>query len=770
MSNKIKFPERDSEEITALTRSVEEFCTRALTLQRLREVSPSTCSYDRHKWQEMVELGWSAIALTESQGGYSLGTHAITTVAENLGKVAAAEPFIESAVVATTLLAALENAPVELESVLSGENIVALPLTHAGWQAASHINLTTSANGFVLDGITQSIPNGADADIILLPLQQDNRLSMVVLPTDTSGLSIRKITLVDKSSDAVVTLDNVSCSKEQLIPNTASLSQAINNAIDLGALAAAAYLTGLSKALYELTLEHVKTRHQFGQPIGAFQVLQHRLVDLLLAIRLADAAINRSADDRNQHQKAAISALSAKHRAIQTSMHIAREAIQLHGAMGVTAECDVSLFVQRILVTCARFGNSIEALRANTLARFEHHALQDDVPSTHSSAPATNDWNSIPDDHFRQLFRQWVAENYNDAHRHAPAYLRWEENRAWHEKLLAKGWAAPAWPVEHGGMGLSPNKMLIYIEELERHGVSRGPDQGIVMLGPILLEHGNEQQRERFLKPALHGEHIWCQGYSEPNAGSDLASLKTHAVLQGDEFIVNGQKTWTTHALDATHMYCLVRTDNDAKPQRGISFLLIDLNQPGVTIRPIPNLSGHVDFCEVFLDDVRVPVENLVGEINQGWTIAKALLGHERLFVGSPSLCQHALNQLQELALANGLVNDPVFIDKLTQISLDVSDLEALYAEFALLIKDGKPLGADVALLKIGSTETYTRLSEMIFEAASESAAHQGTQQLGDLNIDVLSHYYAARPAPIYAGSNEIQRNIIAKHLLGLPS
>jgi alkylation response protein AidB-like acyl-CoA dehydrogenase len=312
--------------------------------------------------------------------------------------------------------------------------------------------------------------------------------------------------------------------------------------------------------------------------------------------------------------------------------------------------------------------------------------------------------------------------------------------------------------------------MLIFIEELERWGVARAPDQGIVMIGPILMSYGSPEQREQYLPAALTGEQIWCQGYSEPEAGSDLAALATRAVLDGEEFIVNGQKTWTTHGLDATHMYCLVRTDPNVKPQAGISFLLIDLRQPGVTVRPIVNLGGHVDFCEVFLDNVRVPRHNVVGELNAGWTIAKSLLGHERLFVGSPKLCQHAVHQLRELLVANGQIENAAVRDALTGITLDVLDLEALYGEYAAIVKQGGVPGVDISVLKIWSTETYVRLSEMILEAAGDAAGIVGKQAFGDARIDVLSHFYNARPAPIYAGSNEIQRNILAKQVLRLPT
>ena len=254
------------------------------------------------------------------------------------------------------------------------------------------------------------------------------------------------------------------------------------------------------------------------------------------------------------------------------------------------------------------------------------------------------------------------------------------------------------------------------------------------------------------------------------NAGSDLASLRTRAEREGDEYVITGQKIWTTLAQDATHMFCLVRTDPTAKPQAGISFVLIDLSVPGITIRPIRNIAGDAEFCEVFLDSVRIPTSALVGRENDGWTIAKALLGFERIFVGSPKTCQYALNRLEALAAARGLMDDPVFVDRLMGYSLDVADLESLFREFATLLKRGETIGADVSLLKIFATETFARLSEFIIECAGVAGARVGDVHFGNQAIDVLSPYYNARPTPIYGGSNEIQRNIIAKQVLRLPA
>ena len=241
------------------------------------------------------------------------------------------------------------------------------------------------------------------------------------------------------------------------------------------------------------------------------------------------------------------------------------------------------------------------------------------------------------DDHaFRLKVRGWIEANYPPHLRNPPKRLHWPQSRPWYLTLARQGWLCPGWPREHGGMGLSAGKQLVWIEELQRHGCARFNDMGINMLGPLLIRYGTEAQKDFFLPKIRSGEHIWCQGYSEPNAGSDLAGLRTEAVADGEDWVVNGQKIWTTLAMDANWIFLLVRTNKAAKKQEGISFLLVPMDTPGITVRPIINLDRHDEFCEVFFDDVRVPLGNLVGHVDQGWTMAKTLLGFERISIGSP--------------------------------------------------------------------------------------------------------------------------------------
>jgi alkylation response protein AidB-like acyl-CoA dehydrogenase len=384
--------------------------------------------------------------------------------------------------------------------------------------------------------------------------------------------------------------------------------------------------------------------------------------------------------------------------------------------------------------------------------------------------PQEQDWNTLGDEAFRRIVRAEVQAHYPSDLRYPPRRLRWHEQKHWFLRLADKGWLAPNWPAEFGGMGLSPAKGLIFHEEMERWGVARFQDHGILMVGPVLIRWGNDEQRRRFLPSILSCEHIWCQGYSEPGSGSDLASLRTSAVRDGDQFVINGQKIWTTGAFDATHMFCLVRTDPAAKLQEGISFVLIDLDQPGIRIRPIVDIAGHAEFAEVFLDDVRTPVANLVGELNKGWTVAKSLLGFERIHIGSPKMPEYGMEVLEAVASAMGVLDEPSFRETLASLRLDVAHLSDAYAHYAGIVARGEPLGQDVSMLKVVATELFQRIADVIVETAGPLGSVKGPVAIGNVSVDVLAPFYKARPTTIYGGSNEIQRNILAKQVLGLPS
>ena len=387
---------------------------------------------------------------------------------------------------------------------------------------------------------------------------------------------------------------------------------------------------------------------------------------------------------------------------------------------------------------------------------------------------------------FQEEVRSFIAENY-------PAELRGKQDEGeelskedfllWHRVLHAKGWVAPSWPKEYGGPGWNATQRYIFSEELARADTIPILPFGINMVGPVIYTFGTPEQKARFLPRILSGEDWWCQGYSEPGAGSDLASLRTRAERDGDHYIVNGQKTWTTLAQHADWGFFLVRTDPAAKPQEGISFLLIDMRSPGITVRPIITLDGGHEVNEVWLENVRVPVENRVYEENKGWTCAKFLLAHERTGIAGVARSKRGLERLKGIARSEPdghgqpLIHNPFFRRRIAEVEVDLAALE--FTELRTLAGEaaGRGPGPESSLLKIKGTEIQQRLTELVLEAAGHYAAPYFRTFPEGHNEYPIGPAFAHRAAPmyfnmrktsIYGGSNEIQRNIIAKLVLGI--
>ena len=382
---------------------------------------------------------------------------------------------------------------------------------------------------------------------------------------------------------------------------------------------------------------------------------------------------------------------------------------------------------------------------------------------------------------FREEVHHWLKFNLpEDIRQKVIGYqeLSKEDYQRWHKILAAKGWSVPNWPVEWGGTGWDMTQRYIYDEEFALAGAPRLPPFGPAMCAPVLLKFGTSAQKEQFLPRIREGEDFWVQGYSEPGAGSDLAAVKTRAERVGDHYVINGQKIWTTLGQHGDWIFCLVRTDPNAeKRQEGISFILMNMNTPGITVRPLILMDGGHEVNEIFFDNVKVPVQNLVFEENKGWTVAKYLLGHERMGSGSVGASRRELTALRTLAqreLKNGkpLIEDMRFKDKISRVEIELDALEITSMRFLdQMRRTGQAPGADVSMLKIRGTEVQQMITELAMQAAGPNA--QPFMSVFNGVVDpfisrLAPRYFNFRKASIYAGSNEIQRNIIAKMSLGL--
>lgn len=351
------------------------------------------------------------------------------------------------------------------------------------------------------------------------------------------------------------------------------------------------------------------------------------------------------------------------------------------------------------------------------------------------------------------------------------------ERMAWHHALFARGWAAPHWPVAWGGADWSPVQAYLFAEILADEGAPELSGFGRNLLAPVLLRHGSEAQKQRFLPRILSGEDQWCQGFSEPGAGSDLASLSTRAVREGEHWVVNGQKMWTTMAHESNWMFALVRTDPAApKRQMGISMLLIELTTPGISIDPILLLNGERSTNAVFFDNVRVPAENLVGELHQAWAYTRVVLGNERLTIARVGLSKRQLRRLKQVAQtprSDGTrpIDDPAIHTSIAAAEIELMSLEAMSRRLLGRVQQAGVPGYEANMLKIKGSELQQRLTELLVEVAGPQAMPFGPQadaRAGGHGGRLFKNYFDARVVSIYGGSNEIQRNIIARGMLGL--
>jgi alkylation response protein AidB-like acyl-CoA dehydrogenase len=740
--------------------------------RRLREWRERAPGYERARWQEMAELGWTGLRLPERHGGIEGSLTQAALVLEQGGRALAPEPLTAGALLPGAALSHGGNAALQarwLPRLASGEYALALARQEAADDPNGERPLLQArphGEGFVLSGSKCFVAAAQGADAFIVSASTPDGPVLVLVEAGAPGLSLRARPRVDGAAWGELTFEQVEVVAAQVVAGSGTAPAVLQRALDEARIAVSAELLGVMTRALEISVAYLKTREQFGRAIGSFQALQHRAADLLVQVELARAVLMQSlrrvdalGDAPADAQARAVAASQAKARCADAALKVTKSCIQLHGGIGYTDECDIGLYLKKAMVLAAWLGSATwHRGRYGALAPAE--GLGENAPETVGSGARAIGSTEL---------RRWIADNFPPEWRFPPSRLSQLEAKSWHAKLHAQGWVAPGWPREHGGMGLSAYEQVAFQSEFDRHGINIAPNMGVVMLGPLLIRYGTEAQQRDILPRILSGEVRWCQGYSEPSAGSDLANLRTTAVLEGDEFVVNGQKTWTSFAHEADMIFLLVRTDPQAKKQEGISFLLADMRAPGITVKRIRNLGGSAEFCEVFFDNVRVPRANLVGGLNQGWTMAKSLLGSERIMIGNPRVARAPLLRLHDLAQARGLLQDPAWRARYDELRLDVDDLGALFVRCVDVLRRGRELGPEVSMLKIWITEAQQRVADLMLETAGESGVCDETMDLPGGGLHPAKVFFVSRPSTIYGGSNEIQRNILAKAVLELP-
>jgi alkylation response protein AidB-like acyl-CoA dehydrogenase len=765
----------------ALSRFVRDSRARSGADDSARSVS----AFNPQRWGSLAELGVTALPFKESDGGLGGSLASVMMVAGHLGNGLVREPYLECIVTAGRLLAQAENSRLRstwLPELISGEKLIGLAHHERGDPARPTVSATRlrrdGAGDYVLAGTKMLVPVPSALQAFLVTARGDGgRLSVCLIPADSNGINIRPYVTVHGQSCGDVTFQEVRLPADSVL-TFPDVQSTLEEVMAYACAAACADSAGCMRALMDLTLEHCKTRKQFGQPLGAFQVLKHRLVDCYASLQEVEAILELASSVSSPDWMANVAA--AKAFTDEHAIRLGHESIQMHGGMGLTDELAVSHYHKRIVFNSLSLGDrdrhTEDFLRLATLS----------PPGARSGVLGIEELLTPQEAGFRREVQEFVRTALGEeirlaVRRQTCTYLEKDLIVQWQHRLAGKGWLAPLWPVEHGGTGWTAVQRFLFEYECAIAGAPERVPMGFRYVGPVIARFGSAWQKSFFLPKMLAGEHYWAQGFSEPGAGSDLAAIKTTAVRDGDSYVVNGTKMWTTHAHFADWVFCIVRTEQTARTQDGISFLLIDLTSPGIRIEPIRLLAVDHEVNQIFFDDVKVPVSNLVGEAGCGWQYAKFLLELERGGSAFSGRVRHELNAVKELMVQRNPQwwQDKVVAFRVAALEYRLLALEVLELRLAKSMSTSQPSAAGGSLTKLLASELQKDVTELGARLAGVSGLEfaqprplLAPEALGfpgiDLELVAMPRYLNTRATSIFGGASEIQREIIAKQVLGL--
>lgn len=758
-----------SEILSLLRATVQRFLeSRGVSADR-RSMTEAGTAWSPAVWGEMATLGLLAAPLSAARGGIG-SPDALLVVMQEFGRKLAPEPYISAVAIGGSLFCALDD-----EESLAKMTGGALRVAFADGQGeAASKDATSRASsteiGFRLSAYKPMLLDShAASHLCLTALVDGAATGIFLLPVDTPGLVINEYRTVDGRSAAEVRCSELELPASVLLARGETADRIIIKMRQEATIAICAEAVGIMRSMLDMTAAYTRERKQFGVTLSSFQVLRHRMADMLLEIEQAESATlmaSRSGGD-------GYTIAQAKIRVNRALRNVAHEAIQLHGGIGTTEELELSQYFRRAVAIQKTYG-ATDHLVDELVTR-----APDRIVATYTLAErcvAATDDTVDSEQAFRIEIRDFLDKEFSaemraEANRQTGVFAEPELAARWHEKLYRKGWVAPSWPVEFGGPGWNARKRLIFDEECAFVNTPLLPAMGLQMCGPVLMKFGTEHQKTCFLPRILSGEHRWCQGYSEPNAGSDLASLKCRMEREGADYVINGTKIWTTFAHTSNWIFMLTRTDPAAKPQEGISFVLVPMDSPGITIRPIRSMSGEHEVNQVFFDNVRIPKTNLVGEENQGWQIAKYLLEFERGGGSSSARTIRVLGLLQNHASrTDGLGRE--HLRRLLDLRIELASTGWSQMRFQGNRETGQSPGdVGASLIKIKSSEVYQQACELFVDVVGdwaladqrEALFNGGTTVGPEFAITAVSRYLNSRAMTIFGGSSEVQRTILAR-------
>jgi len=771
-------------DMAMLEAPLERYLREHYSFEARRAVLRSDMSFDRAHWNFLAESGFLALPFCEEEGGLGGSLADVMSVMRHLGRTLVLEPYLDCIVVAGRLLAqsnAGHDKSALIAGLISGQNLIGLAHLERGDRARGDTRRTvfTRESGRVrLNGEKILVPVAASLDSMLVTAQgEGGKLGVLLVPASSKGLSIRHYRAADGRVMGDVRFDDVLLAGSSVL-EFHDVAAALDEILTYADAAVCAEIVGCMQSLLDMTADHLRTRKQFGQPIGSFQTLKHRLVDCYASVEQAMSMLELAATTANLHWKVNVAAARAF--VSEHARHVGHEAIQMHGGMGLTDELAVSHFHKRVVVASLMFGSQADQIDRHLKLRdlIGDRPLDTTLPLPEMLSPEETEFQH---EVRRFLDRKLSAEIRAAVRRQTSTYPELHIFESWRKALNEQGWLAPHWPREHGGTGWTAVQRFIFEYESAVAGAPEQIPMGYRYVGPVISHFGSDWQKSYFLPRLLTGEHFWAQGFSEPGAGSDLAAVKTTAVLDGDHYVITGTKMWTTDAHLANWMFCLARTEKANKPQQGLSFFLIDMRTPGVKVEPIPLLAVDHEVNTVFLTDVRVPVAQLIGEAGRGWDYVKFLLELER---GGSIFCgrmRYEFNRVRELAadVAPALRQDRVFMHRLASLEHRLLALEMLELQGARAMGAGGAPGIRGSLTKLLGSELQKDITEMAVTVAAYGSVElvpvrplcaPGAPSLAgtDLEAVAMPRYLNMRVASIYGGSSEVQREIIAKHVFGL--
>ena len=776
-----------TDELSALRDSIAKYLREQYSFTERSRVMTGKSGMDH--WRGFAEMGWLGIPFDSDVGGHEGGPAELAILLTELGRALVVEPAVPNLVLSGGLLRAISD-PARRAGYLRPlvEGRAKFATVYQGMGSRTNVELVPEGASLRLRGSARVVLGGSQADyfLVVAPLRDAASVGaksssrVVIVPAKAAGIDRRSYRGIDDYPACSLAFHDVEVKPDELLALEGDVDAALDKALNDCCAMSCCEAVGVLDVLLTRTVQYAKDRKQFGKSLSQNQVIAHQLVEMRIKVQeargLAELAVQALRGSGASESDFMVSA--AKIHIDHALRSVAERAVQIHGAIAITDEFQISHYFRRATGLRLSFGDTEWHESRLGVALKDRAGSLDSPARRFFASEADHEFAKTVEDFIRTTLPAPVAAKVRNEQ-----ILDKEEISSWQRALGQRGWLGVGWPKEFGGPGWTPRQQFIF-ESVCTHMHCPGlVPAGVKMIGPLLQRFGTLEQQKRFLPRILDASEWWCQGYSEPNAGSDLASLRTSAEDAGDHFCVNGEKIWTSNAQYADWMFCLVRTSREAKPQQGISFLLINMLTPGVEVRPITLIDGARHFNSVRFTNVLVPKENLLGKAGEGWSYAKSLLTHERLFASWLSGIQRSLQRLKSIALGDGVASSlPHLSDaklrEVVRLEVRTLALEKRVLEFLESSEAQGTLSDEVSELKIQGTELFQDIMNSIVMASGERAYPSDPLfTLGKSRDPLFAPAHAATAVPRYlagraltiaAGTTEIQKNILAKSVLGI--